>query len=276
MHEFWEEQLPFYVAGTLPYEQARWLEKHMQTCPRCRRTLDEWCWIGNGIKSVGKQWSHRLPTLSPAVRRATAMPQNVIPLPPRVLPSPRSKLHQRKKGRWLYPAVAAVVMVACLLMVAGMLLYSLTPGNATPVGPTPVGKIALLSSVTPTREPLVPLTNSPRPLTTTTVEPTIVFVPPPDMRSSAGSDGIGTIEIGCFAMPLTEPILVRERPEIDSAIVELLDVDERLSVSLNNGLGWYEVFDVERRLTGWLLADVVRLSGECEMFERPNSTPVFE
>ena len=283
MHEFWEEQLPFYVAGTLPYEQARWLEKHMQNCPHCRRTLGEWRWIENGIKSVGKRWSHGLPPLSPAVRHVTAMPQNVIPLPPRVLPSPRLKPQQRKKGRWFHLAVAAVLVFACLLMVTGVLLYSLTPINT----PTPVGQIAFLPSATPTRELLVLVTNTPRPLITPTVEPAIAIVPPPvgrsemritepraDMRSSAGSDVMGIVEAACFAMPLIDPIPVRERPEVDSVIIELLDVDERLSVSSNNGLGWYEVFDVERRLTGWLLADSVRLSGECEMFRRPISTPV--
>jgi hypothetical protein len=78
MHQKWQDMIAFYVAGALLAEDVVALEKHLNGCDACRKSVEEWRMIGEGVRAEAEIWSTQLPPLSPAVRASlyAARPQS--------------------------------------------------------------------------------------------------------------------------------------------------------------------------------------------------------
>ena len=63
----WEEQIPFYVAGTLTKAEATRLERHLAGCAECRRSLDDWQRIATAVRADAASQLRGLPPLAPRV-----------------------------------------------------------------------------------------------------------------------------------------------------------------------------------------------------------------
>ncbi len=68
MHDRWEAQLPFYLAGTLEAEAHMAVEQHLRECDACSATLAEWQRLAEGVRMEAERRMVALPPLSPVVR----------------------------------------------------------------------------------------------------------------------------------------------------------------------------------------------------------------
>jgi anti-sigma factor RsiW len=68
MHEQWEKQLPFYVAGALPAEEHAALEQHLKDCAACRDELTAWRHLAAAVRGEAEERATALPPISPVVR----------------------------------------------------------------------------------------------------------------------------------------------------------------------------------------------------------------
>lgn len=67
-HPHIEDQLPFFVAGTLSAAEAEFVRQHLPTCPQCRQALTEWFEIAHAVQAEAEAWSIPLPPLAERVR----------------------------------------------------------------------------------------------------------------------------------------------------------------------------------------------------------------
>ncbi|HEX3051935.1 MAG TPA: tetratricopeptide repeat protein [Aggregatilineaceae bacterium] len=63
MHEYWEDRLPYYVAGTLPPDERSALERHLRTCLLCQDKLHEWQLITHAVRAEASSRVSFLPPL---------------------------------------------------------------------------------------------------------------------------------------------------------------------------------------------------------------------
>jgi anti-sigma factor RsiW len=68
MPEHAQDQLPFYVAGTLPAAERTPIEQHLAECATCRAAAQEWRAVALGVRSGVAARPGALPPLSPVVR----------------------------------------------------------------------------------------------------------------------------------------------------------------------------------------------------------------
>ncbi|MBC8170205.1 MAG: zf-HC2 domain-containing protein, partial [Anaerolineae bacterium] len=67
-HKQWEDLIPFYVAHTLPPDQAAALGQHIATCDYCQQVLEDWRGIAAATRVAVEDWTHDIPPLSAQVR----------------------------------------------------------------------------------------------------------------------------------------------------------------------------------------------------------------
>ncbi len=63
MHEYWEDRLPYYVAGTLDPAERSALERHLRECPVCQDLLHEWQLIAHAVRADASSRVGVLPLL---------------------------------------------------------------------------------------------------------------------------------------------------------------------------------------------------------------------
>ncbi len=64
MHTEWREHIPFYVAGTLPPNEANTIKQHLDSCATCRSYLKDWQEIRDGVFEEAQEAAHPLPPLN--------------------------------------------------------------------------------------------------------------------------------------------------------------------------------------------------------------------
>lgn len=136
--------MPFYLAYTLPEQQAQALTAHLMTCSACRTALEEWRAIANATHHLATERAQQLPPLSAAFRqqiqqdsrarqtqrqapssyaapmpRLTVMPRHAAPPPPLEAAAPMMPVTRRTDTRgtrrrtsfWLMQTAAVLVLV---------------------------------------------------------------------------------------------------------------------------------------------------------------------
>jgi anti-sigma factor RsiW len=59
----WHDQLPFYVAGTLPEPERLALDEHLRGCAACRAEVKAWQLIAEAVRAdaIARVAPHELP-----------------------------------------------------------------------------------------------------------------------------------------------------------------------------------------------------------------------
>lgn len=70
----YEDQLPFYVAGTLPPATTSAIERHLQHCASCRQALADWRLIARRVQSASNRRALGPPSLTPVLTVITQSP----------------------------------------------------------------------------------------------------------------------------------------------------------------------------------------------------------
>jgi len=120
MNEHVEQWLPFYANDTLTGDQKAAVQQHLQTCPACQRSLENWQQIGRQVRVIAQARSRRLPELSPLVK------MNL-----RRRPSPAQALHSAFILIWSQRVVLmrnGLVPLLALVMLAALLTSLLLGG----------------------------------------------------------------------------------------------------------------------------------------------------
>jgi Putative zinc-finger len=188
MADRWEELLPFYVAGTLDPAKRAALERHMDGCTTCRRALNEWILISEGVRAEADSWVRTLPLPRYGGQFGTAPPQRSV---------------RAVRQRPLALATMAASFLAVLIL-GGILVYMASrvrPNNfAAPstgevaVNPTEVAatQTALadaLAPASPTSTDLGLITNTPILTPTFVIEFLPTATPVPTLSSGFGGGG---------------------------------------------------------------------------------------
>ncbi len=79
MHKQWEDLIPFYIAQTLPRQEAAALEQHLAGCDMCRRSMDEWRTIATAVRTQAVSHLRDLPPLSLPVAGGRPQTQQTRP-----------------------------------------------------------------------------------------------------------------------------------------------------------------------------------------------------
>ncbi|MCA9914889.1 MAG: hypothetical protein KC496_16160, partial [Anaerolineae bacterium] len=128
----WQELIPFYVAQTLPPEQARAFEQYAAAHgERCTREIDEWRRLAAAVWSEADSVAKQLPPLSQEVYNRLnyreAQPTRYGTNPPRPDYAPPASKGQSRRGGVPITLVAGIVMA--LLFGALLLGIGLRPGE---------------------------------------------------------------------------------------------------------------------------------------------------
>lgn len=128
----WQELIPFYVAQTLPPEQARAFEQYASAQgERCAREIDEWRRLAAAVWAEADSVAKQLPPLSQEVYNRLsyrdAQPTRYGTNPPRPDYAPPASKGQSRQGGVPITLVAGIVMA--LLFGALLLGIGLRPGE---------------------------------------------------------------------------------------------------------------------------------------------------
>jgi hypothetical protein len=140
MHEQWQDQIPFYVAGTLSPQEAAVLEQHLNECAACRRVVQEWRIIADAVRAEAEQWSKPLPPLSAAVRehlKAQPVSSTNGFKPHGAPPDPEFKVSYLRpqtgspRRRGSIPATLAAALIL-LILFGALVIFVIGPGMSQP------------------------------------------------------------------------------------------------------------------------------------------------
>lgn len=132
MHDQWHDQLPFYVAGTLPAPERAALEHHLQTCPVCRAALAQWHDVATEVRVAAA--ARVLRAAPPALRLPTARQNGHHSLTTggRLMTTVTPVFKPRTR-RAIHPMALLAASLA-LLITLGVLLAALPGGSGDPSG----------------------------------------------------------------------------------------------------------------------------------------------
>lgn len=288
MHDTWQERLPFYVAGTLPPDDARALEQHLAQCATCRQALAEWQAIATVVRTEADQWSHRLPPLSVEGRAEVSQPRHPQPqLAPRAIPAgPQTRINRR--GLAPLTALAAALMVVLFAALLAYLVNRDDEPDST--------EVAMLSIITMTREgrepaatdkPEIVLTpnddlgilaptpaqgaapsRTPVPLLSTPVtDPQTGAVLPPGSTNIGG--GTGQCSVGTIG---GSTVTLYQQADQNSAIAGTIGPGTPYVTYTQSENGWYEIIQIGPGLLGWAPGSLLTLTGDCTRLPLPTPT----
>lgn len=158
MHKQWEDLIPFYIAQTLPRQEAAALEQHLAGCDVCRRSMDEWRAIATAVRTQAASQLRDLPPLMLPLSRAASGRRPV----------------RRDPWRWMTPVS---LVAAALAVVVGMgLIMLIVSRSLRPLEEPPQTSVAVLMTNTP--QPTTPSSN-PTAMVFSTLPPMITPSPMP-------------------------------------------------------------------------------------------------
>jgi tetratricopeptide (TPR) repeat protein len=141
------DQLPFYVAGTLPPDERATFERHLAACPECRAALREWQVIAEAVRqdAAARPESGDLPPLRVLHTSPSRSLQSDEHLPisgngwshystedTRMITYPQQGLMPR---RYRTPALTLIAALLALVLFGGALLFISTRGGSQPGNP---------------------------------------------------------------------------------------------------------------------------------------------
>lgn len=274
MHsKYWEDLIPFYVAGTLNWQESQQVEQHIRTCAECRQAVSEWQAIAGAVRAEAVANLTDLPPLAPMLR--------TLQTPQPIVPKRRSTV--RRMVMPLTSAAAALMVIAFAVLLAANVLrpniestdigaglegsteeptsaHTATPtadlmatiealttqhanGTAIPEIVDPLN----FATNTPSREPVLPdITPTP----TQTAE----IVPPPDTPAPSVP----------IAVVMGDSINLREGPGINYPVVGSAQNGERFEIIARAGSGsnvWYVIRRGQNR-TAWVYGAIVQIEPE--------------
>ncbi len=303
MPDAWEDQIPFYVAGTLTKADATRLERHFASCGECRRSLDEWQRIATAVRAEAASQLRGLPPLAPRVI-ATANRQAVgrYGSAPSLVRRPS---RTATTSLTLLAAVFTVVLFGGLLALMVLnssllqrqadqnqvaLLPSATP---TAVSGTPgeAPQIIVIEPsatvVTPTHDFVVIPSVQKQPTSAPPVilPPTVIATPTPQLPVAAGMGGGGdsslslmqtTICMAHVALPNGVADLYANADKTSTVLSSITQADE-LTALTSRADGWLQVSVSKGSTTllGWVRQELVYLSGSCDSLPLIGATPTI-
>ncbi len=285
MPDKWEEMLPFYVAGTLDPRQRTGLERHLDDCETCRRSLNEWYLIGEAVRAEADSWARTLP-LPRYNGQFGAMPAAM-----------HSARRERPRRALAFGTLAASLIAVLLL--GSLIAYMAArpkPEDQTASGNT--GAVAVAATQTALANTLLRPTNTPTDLgliTNTIAAPTatptvtIIFEPtktttPRGIGGGGGSlvqgtpvpttDNFTTPIYGCFVRAAgPNAANIYRFPVTNGEVVDTLGTGDFLMVYTASGDGWFELLAPNIQLPGWVWGgDVVMTGADCHTLPLPTPT----
>jgi hypothetical protein len=286
MPDKWEELLPFYAAGTLEPAQKTALEKHLDDCETCRRSLNEWIVIGDGVRAEAESWARTMPLPRYNGQFGEA-------------PTGRTRVVRKRPRRTMAIATLAASLIAVFLL-GGLIAYMATrirsndpsarpPDDVTGVAANSTDVSGTQTAISGTLAPQITKTNDLGLITNTPLAPqptvtfTIVFAPtttpkPSDVPLVQGTIRPPTIQptplYGCMATSTSnQGATIRRTPETSGEIVDNLGGSVLPVFTTVNG--WYEVFAPNINLPGWVWGGDIYLQGaDCGIVPFPSPTIV--
>lgn len=294
-HVHYEEMIPFYVARTLPPDEAQALEKHLATCAVCRQSLAEWRIIAAATWEDADALVKNIPPLSAEVRSSVKAPLNgfnaelTAPIP--VARHLRAR-HSKKRKRVLLAPVSLVAAVIIMILFGGLLVLML--GHATrpqnPIEPATaleddIGNFAAppnLQSQTDIRSDLgilAPVAKDNIPDASPSAQPlSVTLSSTPILALSltatlSSSPPVDPTIPECFVTPNNrQPVTIHQWPGREQPIVGQMGGDEVLRVYVTDGQNWYNIIRMGEGILGWVSGEDVMLQGFCDNLWLPTPT----
>ena len=126
MHNNWEEMLPFYIAGTLPKNDTRRLEKHLSNCEECRKSLAEWQRIAEATRAEAASQMRNLPPLSPQILSLASQQAGARASQPLVYDFARGTGY---RSRYRSTTVTLVAAAFTVFLIGGLLTLLVLSGS---------------------------------------------------------------------------------------------------------------------------------------------------
>ena len=293
MPDAWEDQIPFYVAGTLTKTEATRLERHFASCGECRRSLDEWQRIATAVRAEAASQLRGLPPLAPRVI-ATANRQAVG----RYGSAPSLV---RRPSRTATTSLTLMAAVFTVILFGGLLAFMVlnssllqqqanenqvallpsatptavpgTPGevpqiiiiepSATPITPT----FVVPPSATPTLEFLVvtPVQRLPTSRPTSAplliLPPTVIASPTPEIPIGTGMGGGGGEPADTVPFSLMQAATCTAHVALSNGVVDLYTNADYTSPVLASLTQADELTVLASRTDGWLQVSLISTSG---------------
>ncbi len=311
MRDYWEDLIPFYVAGTLSSQEMQGFEQHLSTCQRCQEALATWTLIGNTVVDQGSRWGANPPPLR--FHEIVDQPIGLFAANSLVNPTQKrsSTIGGKRRFEW-----ALGVAAACLIAVFGvsLLLYAMLssePDHADQVAviATPLGTaktqsatssqstvdggqgendLGILPVPTAVHTALATLTQPvPIPSPSSVILPTAMSLPSP-MPLPQESLNAPTPETGAMLAPVATstlngrtclitsngdaPVSIFREPNLESDVVYSLVPGQYLQLWMGGDATWRLVGWPEGGLAGWVLTREIQYAGACDTFLIPTPT----
>lgn len=134
-HQQWQDLIPFYVAQTLPPEQARAFEQYTAQCGiRCQREIEAWRSIAAAVWLETDASARPLPALSPEFyqrlsQRSTPVPSYSAESAPTSYVAPPAAAPRPRRERGGVPVTLVAGILVALVFGALLLGIGLRPGD---------------------------------------------------------------------------------------------------------------------------------------------------
>lgn len=295
MHEQWQELISFYVAGTLPPDQARAVEQHLATCESCRQAAAEWQVIAQAVRAEASSWAQQLPPLSASVRAGVS--QRRAPSEPAVVPfaAPPPARQQREprvnRRAWVpLTALAAALMV----LLFGALLVFMSGRGSDEAEPTQVAMLSIITVTSEQRPPtttkqaarptqgsdlgILPAVATQTPLPPLTEAPAAspaassTQVPPPGPTVDIADSDRTMLPETCSVSPVSGSVSVYRTPDLTSPVTGTITANPSLWTNIRSENGWYQIIEIGTGILGWAPGSSLALSGPCADLPLPTAT----
>lgn len=309
-HKQWEDLIPFYVAHTLPPDQAVALNQHIATCEYCQHVLADWRGIAAATRSAVEDWSRDLPPLSAQVRASIApdatsptelsLPVSPAtdkirwavppPAPPTVMPLPLPVQGSKPQPRRNFALVqAAAAVIVFILLGAGLFAGA---GDFLSRLNTPASEVAVLSTATPdntaatnpfllvTPRPTITVMPSLTPITPEAATPTTTIPPATEITQfdSSATQEFSTLLMAteaCYAANNTSAaIALTAGPGVNYDTIEAMQPGASMRVLVYTLDGWYQLMSATGKQPYWVYGGAITLTGDCERLYEPTSIPL--
>ena len=155
----WLDELPFYIAGTMPASDRAALEHHVRECAQCRESLHEWQHIADAVRTTAAGRVRRLPPLRGSYRPGVPITGNgrVTQEERSMLNSAYSSAHETRPRQPVLTLAAALLLVillgSVLLAVALRNDDTLIPAGGPAGDQSSAGMMQATATASPTISP---------------------------------------------------------------------------------------------------------------------------
>ena len=300
MHK--QDQIPFYLAGTLSPAEAAALERHLAECESCRHALEEWRLIANIVHTEADHWARSAPPLAPRVRAGVAMSAehtaranghrpNAANMGPAETIRRVPDRFRHVSGRRLRQPVSLAAALLVVTFAGALLLWIASRGSngatgssvsSTPIG-TFSGKQIATATPTPSSTPAIDPSSTawdlgiiPQPTATNTAPSPATDTPGYNPPTATIAPDSSLTPDQCYVYnPTATSVTIQRWPGINQAVTDSLQPGEFRRTVVQSGDGWLQVMGRSYGIAGWVLASQVQLYGPCDSLVTPSPTPAY-